>query len=204
MSWTHSLPCCFSVVCSRALPPLRLLRFPSLLCCAFLCRVLEIPSEDLGAPAHRKVDMESWMPGRGIGGSFGEISSTSDCTNFQSRRLNIRWVDNKGDKQFAHTLNGTACAVPRMLISILEQHQQPDGSIAIPEALRPFMMGVEAIPAKHLFPHRTEQSSPQQTQQEVAESATPQDKSKGKQATQAKSKADAAARNAALAKLLGK
>jgi seryl-tRNA synthetase len=129
-----------------------------------LFSVLEIPSEDLGAPAYRKIDMESWMPGRvtseaGVNstGSYGEISSTSNCTDYQSRRLNIRYMDEKSKKlQFAHTLNGTAIAVPRLLISILEQHQQPDGSVRIPAPLQPFLMGIQSIPAKDVFPHREE------------------------------------------------
>jgi len=151
-----------------------------------LCfRVLEIPSEDLGAPAYRKIDCESWMPGRIVAGengssddanskpgSFGEISSASNCTDYQARRLNIKLRDHKQKKfRFVHTLNGTACAIPRLLISILEQHQQPDGSIRIPEVLRPFACNMQAIPDRALFPHRQEQTtipSQHQPQQSTA------------------------------------
>lgn len=96
-------------------------------------KLLDMPPFELGAPAYRKYDIEAWMPGRKI---WGEISSCSDCTDYQSRRLNIR-VD--GTDEFAHTVNGTACAVPRMLIAIVESFQREDGSVGIPEALRPFM-----------------------------------------------------------------
>merc|ERR1711935_850174 len=89
-----------------------------------LCfRVLDMPTEELGAPAYRKYDMEAWMPGMR---KWGEISSCSNCTDFQARRLNIRYkehINQKKDLEFVHTLNGTACAVPRMLISILETYQ---------------------------------------------------------------------------------
>ena len=195
-------------------------------------RVLEMPTEDLGAPAFRKVDMEACMPGRalmlasaslpaaglssgtgtgkgkrggkggapGAGGAaaggkldpstlhsvdtsslftldsigdvasvFGEISSTSNCTDYQARRLGIRYrpdaagttgdgaaaagAGDAGGKhadsealRFAYTLNGTACAVPRMIVAILEQFQRADGTIEIPAPLRPFMMGHDSIP----------------------------------------------------------
>ncbi|CAL1155107.1 unnamed protein product, partial [Cladocopium goreaui] len=109
-----------------------------------LCfRVLDMPTEELGAPAYRKFDMEAWMPGLE---KWGEISSCSSCSDFQARRLNIRHKEEynqKGNLQFAHTLNGTACAVPRMIISILETFQNEDGSVTIPEVLRPYMMGLE-------------------------------------------------------------
>ena len=114
--------------------------------------VLDMPSGDLGAPAYRKFDIEAWMPGLQ---RYGEISSASNCTDYQSRRLNIRYRPNEpaGDgkkkkktpTQFVHTLNGTGCAVPRMIVALLENNQQEDGSILIPEALRPFMMGMERI-----------------------------------------------------------
>jgi len=111
-----------------------------------LCfRVLDMPTEELGAPAYRKFDMEAWMPGMQ---KWGEISSCSNCTDFQARRLNIRHKETfsqKGDLQFAHTLNGTACAVPRMLISILETFQNEDGSVTVPEVLRPYMMGIDTL-----------------------------------------------------------
>ncbi len=201
-------------------------------------KVLEMPTQDLGAPAYRKVDMEASMPGRalmlaatsiappapatpaaapsnkkkvavpGAGKKadqaaaaaaaataasspaavafnvndlltvkpcFGEISSTSNCTDYQSRRLNIRYRTSTtsastagsivegaapsdasggvttteepgGIVKFVYTLNGTACAVPRMILAILEQCQREDGTITIPEPLRPFMLGQSTIP----------------------------------------------------------
>ena len=100
-------------------------------------RVLDIASGDLGGPAYRKFDLEAWMPGRGNGGEYGEVTSTSNCTDYQSRRLDIR-SKVKGEKgtQLVHTLNGTAVAISRAIIAILENYQQADGSIVVPEALR--------------------------------------------------------------------
>ena len=103
-------------------------------------RVLDIAAGDLGGPAYRKFDLEAWMPGRGEAGEWGEITSASNCTDFQSRRLSIRckspeW---KGTR-FVHTLNGTAIAVTRAIIAILENYQQADGSILVPEVLRPWV-----------------------------------------------------------------
>ncbi|XP_077288203.1 seryl-tRNA synthetase, mitochondrial [Arctopsyche grandis] len=100
-------------------------------------RVLDMPPYELGAPAYRKYDIEAWMPGRNM---FGEISSCSNCTDFQARRLHIKYIPrNQSASEFAHTLNGTACAVPRMLIALLETHQKPNGTILIPEVLRKYM-----------------------------------------------------------------
>lgn len=103
-------------------------------------RVLDIATGDLGGPAYRKFDLEAWMPGRGTAGEYGEVTSTSNCTDYQSRRLDIRYKV-KGEKgtQLVHTLNGTAIAISRALIAILENYQQADGSILIPEALRKWM-----------------------------------------------------------------
>jgi seryl-tRNA synthetase len=100
-------------------------------------RVLDIATGDLGGPAYRKFDLEAWMPGRGEDGEYGEVTSTSNCTDYQSRRLDIRFKY-KGEKgtHLVHTLNGTAVAVSRALIAILENCQQPDGSILVPEVLR--------------------------------------------------------------------
>ncbi|MBA3480359.1 MAG: serine--tRNA ligase [Pirellulales bacterium] len=100
-------------------------------------RVLDIASGDLGGPAYRKYDLEAWMPGRGEGGEYGEVTSASNCTDYQARRLNIRYKT-KGEKgtNFVHTLNGTAVAISRALIAILENGQQPDGSILVPQVLR--------------------------------------------------------------------
>ena len=103
-------------------------------------RVLDIASGDLGGPAYRKFDLEAWMPGRGEAGEWGEITSASNCTDFQARRLSIRCKspDWKGTR-FVHTLNGTAIAVTRAIIAILENYQQADGSIIVPEVLRPWI-----------------------------------------------------------------
>lgn len=112
-------------------------------------RVLDTCTGDLGGPAYRKFDLEAWMPGRMLAdtptaeearGAYGEVTSASNCTDYQARRLGIRFRE-KGKKglRFVHTLNGTAIAVSRALIAILENHQQADGTIAIPEVLRPWV-----------------------------------------------------------------
>jgi seryl-tRNA synthetase len=100
-------------------------------------RVLDIATGDLGGPAYRKFDLEAWMPGRGNGGEYGEVTSASNCTDYQSRRLDIRFKrKNEKGTHLVHTLNGTAIAVSRALIAILENYQQADGSVLIPEVLR--------------------------------------------------------------------
>ncbi|KAM9325262.1 serine--tRNA ligase, mitochondrial [Gastrophryne carolinensis] len=99
-------------------------------------RVLEMPTEELGLPAYRKYDIEAWMPGRG---KYGEISSASNCTDYQSRRLHIMYQRPDGDLRYAHTINGTACAVPRLIIAILESNQLKDGRVRVPEVLQPYM-----------------------------------------------------------------
>jgi seryl-tRNA synthetase len=88
------------------------------------------------------------MPGRGEAGEFGEVTSTSNCTDYQARRLGIRFR-HKGEKgtHFVHTLNGTAVAISRGLIALLENYQQPDGSVLVPEPLRPWV-GKDWIAAK--------------------------------------------------------
>ena len=108
-------------------------------------RVLDICSGDLGGPAYRKFDIEAWMPGRGESGEYGEVTSTSDCTDYQARRLNIRYrpTGQKGTR-FVHTLNGTAVALSRALIVILENYQRTDGLVDVPEVLRPYL-GKEVI-----------------------------------------------------------
>lgn len=110
-------------------------------------RVVDTATGDLGGPAYRKFDLEAWMPGRGEAGEYGEVTSTSNCTDYQARRLNIRYKK-KGEKgtHFAHTLNGTAIAISRALIAILENYQQADGSVHVPEVLRPWV-GKERIAA---------------------------------------------------------
>ena len=101
-------------------------------------RVVDTCTGDLGAPAYRKFDLEAWMPGRGEEGGWGEITSTSNCTDFQARRLGIRYKNDEGKNIHAHTLNGTAIAISRGLISVIENGQQEDGSIRIPEKLVPY------------------------------------------------------------------
>ena len=103
-------------------------------------QVIDTCTGDLGGPAYRKYDLEAWMPGRGEKGEYGEVTSTSNCTDYQSRRLNIRYKGpgHKGT-QLVHTLNGTAVAITRALVAILENYQQADGSVVIPEVLRPWV-----------------------------------------------------------------
>lgn len=98
-------------------------------------RVIEIAAGDLGGPAHRKFDIEVWMPSRGKLGDYGEVTSASNCTDFQARRLKIRHRNSAGSSQLVHTLNGTAIAVSRILLALLENGQNFDGSVSIPEKL---------------------------------------------------------------------
>jgi len=107
--------------------------------------VLDTCTGDLGGPAYRKYDLEAWMPCRGEidpatkrpKGEYGEVTSTSNCTDFQARRLGIRYKGpGKKGNPFVHTLNGTAVAVTPALVAILENYQQPDGTVVIPEVLR--------------------------------------------------------------------
>ena len=102
-------------------------------------RVIDVAAGDLGSSAVRKFDCEAWIPTQN---AYREVTSTSNCTEFQARRLNIRMRDSEGTKPLA-TLNGTLCAVPRIIVAILENHQQPDGSVNIPLALRPYLGGRE-------------------------------------------------------------
>jgi seryl-tRNA synthetase len=102
-------------------------------------RVIEVATGDLGAPAYRKYDLEAWIPGRGAGGDYGEVTSTSNCTDFQARRLKTRFRRRDTSRnELVHTLNGTAIAISRALIALLENHQRADGRIGIPKALRPY------------------------------------------------------------------
>jgi seryl-tRNA synthetase len=111
-------------------------------------RVLDICTGDLGGPAYRKFDLEAWMPGRGDNGQWGEVTSTSNCTDYQARRLGIRFRRAQGAKpELVHTLNGTAIAMSRTIVAILENYQQADGSVVIPEVLRP-LCGFESIGPK--------------------------------------------------------
>jgi seryl-tRNA synthetase len=109
-------------------------------------RVVDTCTGDLGGPAYRKYDIEAWMPGRGEAGEWGEITSASNCTDYQARRLAIRFRE-EGKNAFVHTLNGTAVAVSRTLIALLENFQREDGSVSLPEALHPYT-GFSEIRAK--------------------------------------------------------
>jgi seryl-tRNA synthetase len=104
-------------------------------------QVIELASGDLGSSASRKFDCEAWIPTQG---KYRELTSTSNTTGFQARRLNIRMRDAGGTRPL-HTLNGTLCAVPRTIVAILENHQQADGSVLVPEVLRPYLGGREVL-----------------------------------------------------------
>ena len=104
-------------------------------------RVIDVAAGDLGASAARKFDCEGWVPTQG---KYREITSTSNCTEFQARRLDVRLRDENGTRPLA-TLNGTLCAMTRMIVLLLENHQQPDGSVRIPAALRPYLAGKESL-----------------------------------------------------------
>lgn len=99
-------------------------------------RVVDICSGDLGAPAYKKYDLEAWMP---MKNNWGEITSCSNCTDYQARRLNIKYKNQDGKKELVHTLNGTAVASSRTPLAILENFQQADSSVAIPKALHKFL-----------------------------------------------------------------
>ncbi len=109
-------------------------------------RVVDTCTGDLGAPAYRKWDLEAWMPGRN-GGEWGEVTSTSNCTDFQARRLNIKYKDDDGKNKYVHMLNGTAIAISRGIIAVLENFQQKDGTVKLPAALVPYC-GFEVIKRK--------------------------------------------------------
>ena len=104
--------------------------------------VVDTCTGDLGAPAYRKWDLEAWMPSRATEekpeGDYGEVTSTSNCTDFQSRRLNVKYHDDDGKNKYVHMLNGTAIAVGRAMLAIMENYQNEDGSITVPPALVPF------------------------------------------------------------------
>lgn len=112
-------------------------------------RIIDHCTADLGGPSIRTFDLEAWMPGKpaldGSMGDWAEITSTSNCTDYQARGLNIKYKDDKGKKFFVHTLNGTAIAITRALIAILENYQRADGSVVIPEVLRLYLGGQEII-----------------------------------------------------------
>jgi seryl-tRNA synthetase len=102
-------------------------------------RVMTLCAGDMGFSAQKTYDIEVWMPGQGEGGAFREISSCSVCGDFQARRMDARYRANDGKPRFVHTLNGSGTAVGRALIAIMETYQQADGSIAVPDVLRPYM-----------------------------------------------------------------
>jgi seryl-tRNA synthetase len=106
-------------------------------------RVIDVAAGDLGTSAARKFDIEAWFPSQG---TYRELTSTSNCTTFQSRRLNIRTRGAQGNEPVA-TLNGTLCAIARTIACLLDHHQQPDGSVYVPKALRPWLGGREVLTA---------------------------------------------------------
>ncbi|BFZ07157.1 hypothetical protein BsWGS_10196 [Bradybaena similaris] len=108
-------------------------------------RVLDMPTQELGAPAQRKFDIEAWMYGKNI---WGEISSCSNCTDYQSRRLNIKYTAPSGELRHVHTVNGTACAVPRLITAILEQNQRQKRQLDLPEVLWPYLDGQKCLTAE--------------------------------------------------------
>jgi seryl-tRNA synthetase len=105
-------------------------------------RVIDVAAGDLGLSAVRKFDCEAWVPTQG---RYREVTSTSNCTQFQSRRLDIRCRGDEGRTEPAATLNGTLCAVPRTIVALLENHQQADGSVYVPLALRPYLQGRDVL-----------------------------------------------------------
>ncbi|MEK7589113.1 MAG: serine--tRNA ligase [Patescibacteria group bacterium] len=108
-------------------------------------RVIDVASGDLGGPAYRKFDIEAWMTMKSDQGGYGEITSTSNCTDYQARRLNIRYKTEEGVNNFAHTLNGTAIVSSRFPIAILENYQTKEGTIKIPKVLQSYMGGLKEI-----------------------------------------------------------
>lgn len=108
-------------------------------------QVIDVATGDLGASASRKFDCEAWIPTQG---KYRELTSASNCNSFQARRLSVRMRDEQGGKKTVQplaTLNGTLCAVPRTIVAILENHQLPDGSVRVPEILRPYLGGREVL-----------------------------------------------------------
>lgn len=111
----------------------------------FHYQVVDICAGDLGAPAAKKYDIEVWIPTQG---KFRELTSCSNCTNFQARRSKIRYKTSQGKNEYVHTLNGTACAMTRTLVAILENYQNADGSVTIPAVLQPYLGGRTKIEMK--------------------------------------------------------
>jgi seryl-tRNA synthetase len=110
---------------------------------------MDIAVGDLGAAAARKYDVEVWLPGQG---AYRELTSTSNCTDYQARRLRCRYRTQSGETEMVHTQNGTAVAIGRTLIALLETHQRADGTVAVPDTLVPYF-GAEFIgPARAATP----------------------------------------------------
>src|SRR5262249_1959221 len=105
-------------------------------------RVMLLCAGDMGFGARRTYDLEVWLTSQG---KYREISSCSNCGDFQARRMNARYRDKDGKPQFVHTLNGSGLAVGRTLVAVMENYQQADGSITVPKVLRPYMGGLEVI-----------------------------------------------------------
>lgn len=105
-------------------------------------RVMAVCTGDMSQKTYKQFDIETWMPSRS---AYGETHSSSNLLDFQARRSNIRYRDREGKLQYCHTLNNTAVASPRILIPLLENHQQEDGSVLIPKALQPYMNGLERL-----------------------------------------------------------
>ena len=110
-------------------------------------KVLDMPPNELGSAAFRKFDIEAWMPGRGM---YGEVSSCSNCTDYQSRRLHIKYGN---EDDFVHTVNGTACAAPRLLITLIETFQSDDKTVKIPEILKQFLFNSDPIGRQRRIPN---------------------------------------------------
>jgi seryl-tRNA synthetase len=108
-------------------------------------RVMTLCAGDMGFSAQKTYDIEVWMPGQGEGGAFREISSCSVCGDFQARRMDARYRGPDGKPRFVHTLNGSGTAVGRALIAVMENYQQEDGSIAVPDVLQPYLGGLKVI-----------------------------------------------------------
>lgn len=104
-------------------------------------RVIDVAAGDLGSSAARKFDIEAWIPTQG---TYRELTSTSNCTTYQARRLQTRFRGENGKTQPVATLNGTL-ATTRWIVALLETHQQADGSVRVPEALRPFLGGIDVL-----------------------------------------------------------
>jgi seryl-tRNA synthetase len=101
-------------------------------------RVVELCTGDLGFASAKSYDIEVWSPGSRDGGTYLEVSSCSNCEDFQARRMHLRFKDSDGKNRFCHTLNGSGVALPRLFAAVIESYQQPDGSVLIPEKLQPY------------------------------------------------------------------